>query len=144
MKRRDPLTIDLFEVPTPVASYTGGMDFRAQVAGLVSTLLKNAPGDRYAVAAECSRLTGKDVTKYMLDAYASESREEFNIPLHLAAALEAATESYLLSSWLAEVRGGRLLIGREALTAELGKLERQRDQASKMIREIKKQMGNGQ
>ena len=141
MPRRDTLTLDLFEVPQPSAPLPSSADYRAQVSLLVGELLKAAEGDRHDVAARMSRLTGTDVTKYMLDAYSSEGRDTFNLPFWLVPALEAACSTHVLTNWLAGVRGGRLLIGREALTAELGKLERLRDEAGKKIRELKKVMG---
>lgn len=138
---RDPHTQDLFEVPAPAASLPGGMDYRTVVSGLVSQMLKGAEGDRFKIAAEASRLAGKEVSKYMLDAYSSEARDEFNLPLYLVPALESACESHTLTNWLADTRGGRLLIGRDALNAELGKLERAKEDATKKIRELKKLMG---
>ncbi|MFZ5466625.1 MAG: hypothetical protein ACOZAI_05125 [Pseudomonadota bacterium] len=138
---KDTRTLDLFAVPTPVPELPGTMDFRAQVAHLVSEMLRAAPYDRYEVAARMSRLTGKDVSKNMLDAYASDAREDHNPPFYLMPILEVVCESHAATQWLAEVRGGRLLIGREALHAELGRLERQRDDAAKKIKQLKGLMG---
>jgi hypothetical protein len=39
------------------------------------------------------------------------------------------------------VHGGKLLIGREALNAELGRLQRQQDETSARIKLLRKQMG---
>jgi len=141
MSRRDPLTLDLFEVPKPAAQAPASMDYRATVAHLVADMLKAADGDRYAVAARMSRLTGKEVTKAMLDAYTSEAREAWNLPFWLAAALETACESHALSNWLAEVRGGRLYLGKENLAAQLGKLIRAKEETEAQIRKLKKLMG---
>lgn len=148
MTRRDDQTFDMFEVPQPVAPLPASMDYRAQVAALVAEMLKAADkageGDRIEIAARMTRIAGIDVSKYMLDAYASEGRETFNVPLWLIPALESACGSHDLTNWLVGVRGGRLLIGKEALTAELGRLERMRDQAGQRIRELKKRMGEGE
>jgi len=133
--------LDLFPVPSPAPELPGQMDYRTQVATLVGDVLRGAVGDRFDVAAKMSRLTGKDVSKNMLDAYASDAREDHNLPLYLAPALEVVCESHALTAWLADVRGGRLLIGRDALNAELGKLERARDEAGKRIRQLKTLMG---
>lgn len=142
MKRmKDTRTLDLFEVPAPAPELPGAMDYRRQVAHLVSEMLRASAGDRYEVAAKMSRLTGKDVSKYMLDAYASDAREDHNLPFYLVPALEAVCDSHALTAWLADVRGGRLLVGREALNAELGRLERMRDEASRKIRQLKELMG---
>lgn len=139
--RRDPLTNDMFAVPAPAAPLPSSMDYRQEVAGLVAAVLKGADGDRYEVAARMSRLSGREVSKYMLDAWSSESRDAYNLPFCAAPVFEAACHTHDLSNWLADKRGGRLLIGREALTAELGKLERLRDEASRHIKELKKVMG---
>lgn len=139
--RKDDLTFDLFTMPPAAASREGSMDYREQVSRMAGDAIKEFDGDRYALAAEMSRLTGKDVSKYMLDAYSSEARDEYNLPFWLAPAFEVACQTTLFSKWLAEVRGGRLLIGREVLNAELGKLERIRDQANRRAREIRKLMG---
>lgn len=137
----DTQTPDLFEVPEPAAAVPAGLDYRAAIAHLVGELLRQADGDRHQVAAEMSRLTGKDVSKYMLDAYASEARDDFNVPLYLVPALETAVHSHVLTDWLVRTRGGRLLIGRDALNAELGRLERQHDQTMARIRLLKRVMG---
>jgi len=138
---KDTRTLDLFAVPTPAPELPGTMDYRVQVAHMTSEMLRAIPSDRYEVAARMSRLTGKDVSKNMLDAYASDAREDHNLPFYLAAALEVVCESHALTAWLADMRGGRLLVGREALNAELGRLERQRDDAAKKIKQLKGLMG---
>jgi SpoVK/Ycf46/Vps4 family AAA+-type ATPase len=140
-RAKDSLTLDLFEVPQPAATLPGGMDYRAVVAGLIAEVLRASGVDRHEIAARCSRLTGKDITKYMLDAYTSEAREEFNPPLWLVPAIESACGTHYITNWLVATRGGRLLIGREALTADLGKLERQRIEIEQLIKKLKKQMG---
>jgi hypothetical protein len=141
LRHRDTATLDLFEVPQAAAPVPAGLDYRATVAALVGQMLKDADGDRFESAGRMSRLTGTDVTKYMLDAYSSEARDTFNLPFWLVAALEESAHSHLLTNWLTAVRGGRLLIGREALNAELGKLERLRDEAAKKIKQLKQVMG---
>ena len=141
MTRRDNQTLDLFEVPQPAPQVPASMDYRATVAHLVAEMLKQAEGDRYRIAAEMSRLTGKEVTKAMLDAYTSEAREAWNLPFWLAAALETACESHALTNWLADVRGGRLYLGKENLEAQLGKLIRAKEETESQIRKLKKLMG---
>lgn len=140
-RRGDDLTLDLFVVPQPVAPLPSSMDYGREVAAMVSDVLSHADGDRYEIAARMSRLTGRDVSKYMLDAWSSESRDTYNIPFYMTPVLEAACETHNFSNWLADKRGGRLLIGKEALTAELGKLERAKEEAAKKIRDLKKIMG---
>lgn len=139
MSRRvaDAAVGDLFAIPRAAAALPGAMDYRAAVSMVLSEMLRGAAHDRHQVAADASRLTGKDVSKYMLDAYTAESREDFNLPLYLVPALEAACESRALTAWLAEVRGAQLVVGADALNAELGRLERLRDGTAEQIKALK-------
>lgn len=90
-----------------------------------------------------SRLSGDDVSKNMIDAWASPARVDHNLPLYRAALLEEVCASHLLTNWLVNLRGGRVAYGRDALHAELGRLERQRDEAGRQARELKRLMGGG-
>jgi hypothetical protein len=141
MSRRDLLTPDLFEVPMPVAPIAGSMDFRLVACGLMAEMLKGH--DRHEVAAACSKLTGKDVSKYMLDSYCAESKDDFNVPAYLIPAIEVATDSHLFGNWMARVRGGRLMIGRDALAGELGRIEREQDKLKQAAKAIRDQMRSG-
>lgn len=137
MTQRDHQTVDLFDVPRPVPEVPCSMDYRATVAHLVAEMLKAFPGDRYDAAAQISRLTGTAVTKCMLDAYTSEAREAFNLPAWLLAPLEAVCKSHALTQWLASIRGGRLLVGEEALLHDLARLEQVRDEADDAVRALR-------
>lgn len=140
----DPHTADMFAIPHPAEPLPASHDYRAQVAHLVGEALREGGADRHRVAAEMSRLTGREITKTMLDAYASEGRDTFNLPLWEVPALEAACRTHVIGAWLAGVRGGRLLVGRETLTAELGRLEQAREAAGRRIRDLKRLMGEGE
>lgn len=137
---------DLFAVPQPAAAQPGAMDYRVGLSHLVSEVLSAASAagrDRHEIAGRMSALAGYTVSVNMLNGYTSESREAFNVPLHLIPALEHACETHAITNWLVAVRGGQLLIGRDALHAELGRLQRVSDQAQRNIKRLKKQMGEG-
>ncbi len=137
----DMATPDMFAAPLPAQPIPGSHDYRSVIAGLVGQMLHKGGKDRFAIAAEMSRLTGKEVSKYMLDAYSAESREEYNLPLYLVPALEVACGTHEMTTWLAHVRGARIYVGRDALQAELGKLETQHEQIKNDIREMKRKLG---
>ncbi len=140
MKRRDALTGDMFALPRPAAPIAGSMDFRQPVTALVGDMLKDAHAaglDRWEVASRASRLAGRDVSKNMLDGYTAESREEFNCPLWLAPVLEIVCSSTRLAEWHGGVVGGRLLLGADTLNAEIGRLERVKQQAGEEIKALK-------
>ena len=142
MKRQPsiPANLDLFDIPQRPTPQPGSMDLRAPVSELVSNMLGAAHSiglDRHEIAARASRLSGRDVTKNMLDAYTSPAREEFNLPFWLAPALEHVCASTSLATWYAGVHGGRMLFGAETLDAEIGRLMREREQSDKTLRDLK-------
>jgi hypothetical protein len=120
---RDALTLDLFDIPHPQAPTPGNLDLDVALRYALSDALKHSDLDRHQVAAEMSRLTGREVSKFMLDAYTAESRADHNFPFRYAAAFEAVTGSFCLTHLLAKARGCKVLVGDEALLAELGRME---------------------
>lgn len=141
MVARDKLTADLFEVPVPHEPLPGAFDFNKQLRALISKVLKECPKDRHEVAAVMSRLTGQNITKYSLDSWTAESREGWRFPLEYLPAFEVAAETHQITAWLVNIRGGRLLIGKEALEAELGKIGRQKQELMQKERALKDQLG---
>lgn len=119
----DTLTLELFDVPTPTPPLAGGLDLDAALRAAICDAIKHCDLDRLGVAAEMSRLTGRNISKAMLDAYTGDSRDDHNFPFRYAAAFEVATGSYCLTQLLARQRGCTVLVGEEALLAELGRLE---------------------
>ncbi|MFI8383319.1 hypothetical protein [Pseudomonas sp. NPDC079086] len=139
---KDDRTLDIFEVPQPRLAVPGCGNYSVQVSELVAQMLKGTGDmDRFEVAAQMSRLSGDDVSKGMLDAWSSTARTDHNLPLYRVALLEEVCASHALTNWLVNLRGGRVAYGREALDAELGRLERLRDDASRKVRALKQLMG---
>jgi hypothetical protein len=98
MAHRDPNTLDLFEDWTPDevvqrfdAARVRTSTLRAKVARAVSETLKDCGRSREDVAKDMSAWLGEDVSKAMLDAYASEAREEHTISYVRLLALVHAT-----------------------------------------------------
>lgn len=145
MNRRDSLTMDLFEVPAPRPSYPGSLNFNIPLRHLLSEILKSSPKSRVEVAALMSELTGDPhISVHSINAWSAESREGHRFPLEYLAAFEVATETTALTAWVADIRGGKVLMGKEALDAEIGKLERLRDEATKQIKQLKRAVGEDQ
>lgn len=137
-RRRDDHTPDLFAaVPRPAPMEPATMDYRPVVAHLLGRMIQASALDRYEIAARVSRLVGREVSKCMLDGYTAESREAFNLPAYLVPPVEAVCESTLLSGWIAEVRGGRLMLGAAALDAEIGRLETELTERRDELREMR-------
>lgn len=123
-RRRDSLTLDLFDAPAPPRTNDGALNHSLELRALLSRLLKNTPLDRFEVAARMSALLGVEVTKFQLDSWTAESRDGWRFPLEYAVAFEVALNTHELTRWYAERRGCRVLVGQEALLAELGRLDK--------------------
>lgn len=107
-KHRDPYTADLFEwqppqvaVNMPAEAVRGGT-LRTQIARAVSQALKECGQSREDVARAMSAYLEQDVSKNMLDAYASPSRDEHHISLERFLALIEATGGYGLLGFIAD------------------------------------------
>lgn len=130
-KLHDSLTDDMFLIPQPEHPIDGSADYAFQVSHLVSEMLRNSVIDRYEIITQISRLTGREVSKNMLDAWSSSARSDHNLPMCLVPVLEEVCGSHLITDWLVHKRGGRVAYGKETLNAKLGiaLLKKQRAEA---------------
>ena len=106
--------------------------------------IKDCPLNACQIAARMAELSGSAITEHQLHAWTAPSREGWRFPLEYLAAFESAVETHVITAWLASVRGGQLHIGRDVLNAELGRLERLRDDAAKKIKQLKNVMGESE
>lgn len=120
----DTLTGDLFEVPTPRAPMPGALAIGPMLRSLLSDLLKKCPLSRFEVAARMSELTGQEITKHQLDSWTAESRDGWRFPLEYLPAFEVALQTHEVTACMADLRGCKVLVGKEALEAQLGKVGR--------------------
>lgn len=128
-KRRPSLSADQlgfsFDAPQPArdAAALAGLD--RMVASGISQALTGDGRSRWEIAGKVSELLSEDVSKLMLDAYASEARDGHNVPLHRALAIIAVTNRIdILDAWLRQI-GVAALFGEELQTAQLGHIDRQ-------------------
>lgn len=140
-RHKDALTPDLFEVPAPRAPLPGALDCGLAVRRLLSDAIRASGHTAAQIAAQMSELIGASVSEHMLHAWCAPSRDAWRFPLEYLPAFEAAAETHAITAWLADTRGGRLYLGRDALRAELGRLEAQRDELARLVREIKRRIG---
>lgn len=145
MKARDSLTVDLFDgyypVPVERGNKPGSLDIGAELRHLLSDLIKASPMSRHQIAARMSELVGHEITKNQLDSWTAESREGWRFPLEYLPAFEATLKTHELLAWVADLRGAKLSVGREALEAQLGKLENMKDQLRQQEQTLKKLLG---
>lgn len=134
---KDLLTPDLFDIPQPAPQVPGSMNYAVEIAHVMSNALKECPHDRYEVVARMSRLLGREVTLHMLNAYTAESRDTHVPRLDVAIAFDAATEGFALSNFHAGKLGCRLLFGKDALLAEIGRIDQMKADLAKKEKAIK-------
>lgn len=106
-----------------------------RTAAIVGEMLKADPRSRYEVAADVSRLLDEDVSKAMLDAYASPARDAHRISFDRMFALTASCGGYDLLRRPAREIGIGLVVGPEAVDLMVGQLRaRQRRTAEELRR----------
>jgi hypothetical protein len=114
-----------FEPPKPVAEDAALAGFDRYIAAAVARALKEDTRSRLEIAAAMTALLDDNVTKFMLDAYASGARDHHNISADRFLGLVAVTQRFdLLDAALRRI-GAALLVGEEIITAELGNIDRQ-------------------
>lgn len=141
----DNLTGDLFEVvaaiPQPHPMNSGAWRFRIEIAHVMGAAIAACGKDRYQIAADMSRLLGREVSTNTLDKYTSEAAEEHIPNLETAIAFDAATGQLALVDLFAKKLGCRVLPGKESLVAELGRLEVMKSDIAKQEKAIKRALG---
>ena len=125
-----------FDVPVPARAVSGLAGLDREISATVGLMLKEDSRSRYELAGAMSELLDDDVSKTMLDAYASEAKEAWAISAARLLALTAVTDRYDLLDRLTRRIGAALLVGEEVLTAELGPIDRQMEQRRRRRREI--------
>ncbi|MEO6359988.1 MAG: hypothetical protein ABIO43_05365 [Sphingomicrobium sp.] len=125
-KRRSSLDINqlgfTFEPPLPAshAADLAGLD--RVIAASVACGLREDPRSRPEIAGAMSALLDEEVSKHMLDAYASEARDGHNISAGRFLAFIAATKRHDILDHIVRRIGAALLVGEEIHTARAGHL----------------------
>lgn len=127
-----------FDPPAPAqrASDLAGLD--RVIASGVACGLKQDPRCRRDIAAAMSRLLGEEVTLCMLDAYASEARDNHNISAARFFAFVAVTKRYDIMDHVLRRIGAAALVGEEIVTARVGDLRAQITALQAELKDIEK------
>ena len=138
-KRRalDPRQIDLFAAASPVAGPAAMAGIEAWISAHVGQMLKEDLRSREEVAGAVSAIMSEEVSRYMLDAYASPARDGHNISFGRALALMAVTQHRELIEQAVHRLGGRILWGEEIHAARLGHLQAQRARIDQEIKQLR-------
>lgn len=132
----------MFAIPAPATPCGGGLEIGVRLRHLLAELLKACPHTRYQVAARMSELLGAEVSKHQLDSWTADSRDGWRFPLEYLPAFEVAVETHAVTAWLADLRGATLLVGKEALLAELGRVERAKQDLLGREKALKRMLGD--
>lgn len=135
--------MDLFDVPAPPAPVGGSLDYGTELRYVLSDALKKTPLSRHEIAARMSELTGQDISKSMLDAWTAESKTPWRFPFEYAAAFECACDTVCLQELLGRKRGCRILVGEDALLAEMGRLQHEKTKLAAREKALRARLGRG-
>lgn len=114
-----------FDPPAPARAGASLAGLGREIAATVALILKEDGRSRFEIAGKVSELLNEDVSKSMLDAYASEAKESHAISAERLLALVAVTDRHDLLDRLTRQIGAALLVGEEIKTAQLGHIDRQ-------------------
>ena len=137
-RRGDPGQLAFgFDVPSPaLAGSLAGDD--ARVSRMVADILHGDPRPREIIAAQMSLMLDADVSKAMLDAYASPGRADHSISYSRMKALIAVTTRHDLLDRDMRSIGAALLVGEEIRTARLGHLRARKAELEAEIRAVER------
>lgn len=96
------------------------------IASAVGRMLKEDARSREEVAGAMSALLGEPVSRWMLDAYASEARAEHSVSAERLLALVVATARYDVLDAIVRRTGAAVFVGGEVETVRLGHLMAQK------------------
>lgn len=132
---RDNKTLDLFDDWQPPEVVQRFDDKRVRAANLrekiamgVAETLKGAEADRETISEAMGAWLGEEVSKNVLDAYASQAREEHVISLPRLLALIHATGDLRILQMIAELFGHSVVDDRYLPWIEVGQLAERKDE----------------
>jgi hypothetical protein len=128
-----------FDPPAPATNAADLAGIDRMIAANVSRALRDDDRPREEVARAMSELLGEEVTRFMLDAYASEARDNHNISAGRFLALIAATKRHDILDRLLRRIGAAVLVGEEIATARAGHLRCQIERLKGELKEAERQ-----
>ena len=125
-----------FETPAAAAGEGCLAGLEQQISTTVGVMLNSDGRSRWELAAAVSAYLGEDVSKAMLDAYASPAREEHKVPMSRFLGIMTVTGRHDLFDPLLRRTGAAVLVGEEVLTARLGHVRRQIEELKAEMRRL--------
>lgn len=140
-KRRTTLNAAQMALPFAVPD---APRFAGDLAGLtrmasssVARMLKEDPRSREVIAAEMSALMDEEISKFMLDSWAAEGRDQHNISVARWLVLVHVTSRQhdILDTMTSKI-GARVLVGEEIHAARLGHLMGKKRELEAQIKQL--------
>lgn len=135
-RQADLLGDGYFQVPAPPLLLPGSMQCGAEICGALKLAIRNTDLSRAEIAARMTDLTAEPITEFMLNDWTAPSHRH-RFPAEYMPALEAACETTALQAVIARKSGSVVLVGKEALDAQLGRLTRQKHDLARQEQQIK-------
>jgi hypothetical protein len=128
-----------FEAPAMAHGEACLAGLEQQICSAVGVMLNSDGRTRWEIAAKVSELLAEEVSKFMLDSYASPAREEHRVPMSRLLAIAAVTGRHDLLDPILRRIGAAVLVGEEVHTARVGHLRAQRKQIDEELRALERQ-----
>jgi hypothetical protein len=136
--------ITRFETPLSDGELAAGLLLKSALNKSLYVWLRTSPtNSRYTVAAELSRLTGRDIIKNTIDQDVAESKEEYRLPAELLAAWCFITRSFEPITIFTAPFGYHLLSPEEWDRIELARLLEEQARIEGKIQKAKARLMNG-
>jgi hypothetical protein len=139
-RRIDNPQLNLFGEGHESTPAPGSMDFNSRIRAVLKESIKQSPLSRCHLAAEMSDLSGRDISKMMMDSWTSPSHEQHRFPCELVPSFCIAAKDVRLVELLCEAIGGHFVPGREIVDLQLGRLAAQerrlREQKKRLLKSI--------
>lgn len=115
----------------------GSMNISGQLRNLISEGLKQSTLSRWEVAAKMSELLDTEITKSQLDSWTAESKEAHRFPAEYLPAYCQVTGYKEPIRLIAEFTEGHYLENKEALLADLGRIDQMKRDLSEREKKIR-------
>lgn len=138
--KSDPAQLDFFAEPVfPVRAPVDRIDldrYRAKMKRSMSRAIRECPYDRPTIVARMSQYLGTVISKASLDAWTAESKAGHDVSLPRFAAFVHATGALWLWDEAAKMQGVTVLIGEEALLAEIALRQQEQKRAAAELKAL--------
>lgn len=132
--KADPAQLDFFAEPVfPLRVPVSQLDlerYRSKMKRAMSRAVRECPYDRPTIVARMSQYLGVTISKTTLDAWTAESKTGHDVTLPRFAAFVHATGALWLWDEAAKMQGVTVLIGEEALLAEIAHRQQEQKRAA--------------